>query len=666
MMSKTDIKKKISDLRSRLNRHNYNYYVLAKPEISDYEYDMLMNELTKLEKENPEFFDSNSPSVKVGDDSSNEFPKTAHKYPMLSLGNTYNEGELRDFDNRVRKTIGENFDYCCELKYDGASISITYENGKFKHAVTRGDGTRGDLVSANVKTIRSIPLELFGDGFPAEFEIRGEIFMRHDTFNLLNKQRSENNETPFANPRNATAGTLKLQNSKEVAKRNLDCFLYYIAADEMPKDSHFENLKDAKKWGFNVPEYMKRCNNINEVLNFVREWDEKRHNLPFDIDGIVVKVDSIKMQKQLGMTAKSPRWAISYKYKAEAARTILKSISYQVGRTGAITPVANLTPVLLAGTTVKRASLHNADIIAALDVRIGDTVHIEKGGEIIPKITGVDISKRDTKAIKVEFIDKCPECGATLIRAEGEALHYCPNENGCPPQIKGKLEHFISRNAMNIGGGEATVELLYNEGLVKNIADFYDLKKDDVVELERFAEKSAQNLIDSINKSVQVPFERVLYAIGIRHVGVTMAKKLANAIKTIDKIMAANHEELVEVDEIGDKIAESIINFFDNNENRLLIERLKKAGLKFEIEKKQDASDKLAGKTFVISGTFDKHSRDELKVLIEQNGGKNTGSVSKKTSFLLAGENIGPSKLEKATKNGVQIISEDDFLEMIG
>ncbi len=666
-MDKQTIFDRITDLRKQLNKHNYKYYVLNQPEISDFDFDKLMHELFSLEKENPEFFDENSPTMRVGSDLNKDFPKKKHKTPMLSLGNTYSHGELIDFDQRIKKAIGEDFSYSCELKYDGTSISLTYIDGKLKYGVTRGDGIFGDLVTENVRTIKSIPLVLQGQNYPSELEIRGEIFMPHHVFDRLNKKRKAEGKTAFANPRNAASGTLKMQNSAEVGKRKLDCFLYYIAAENLHSDSHTENLEQAKKWGFNIPRHMKKCKNITEAIEFIRHWEKERENLPYDIDGIVLKVDSLKLQHKLGSTAKSPRWAISYKYKAERAKTELLSIDFQVGRTGAITPVANLKPVLLAGTTVKRASLHNADIIAELDVRIGDTLEIEKGGEIIPKIVEVDVSKRHRNSLPFAYIQKCPECGSQLSRKDGEAQHYCPNEDLCPPQIKGKIAHFISRKAMNIAMGEAGIDLLFENGKIHNAADLYALKTDDLIGLEGFAQKSAQNLIDSIEASKKVPFERVLYAIGIRHVGNTVAKKIAKKLTSIDKIISAKFEELIEIDEIGETIAESIKAFFGKEKNKILLEKLRNYGVQLQSDpsRQSDETDILAGKSIVISGTFEKYSRDELKALIEKNGGKNTASVSKKTSYLLAGEKTGLSKLEKAKKLAVEIISEKDFLSMI-
>ena len=662
-----DIKQRIDNLRKQLAHHNYLYYVKAQPEISDYEYDLLMKELQALEKEHPEFYDPNSPTQRVGSDINKEFKQVKHKYGMLSLSNTYNEGELRDFDMRVRKLINKAPVYVCELKFDGTAIGLTYEKGEFVRAVTRGDGVMGDDVSDNVRTIKSIPLKLRGSDYPEEFEIRGEIFMPRKVFEELNKQRIEAGEEPYVNPRNTAAGSLKLQNSSEVAKRKLDCYLYYMLGENLPSDSHYENLQMAKKWGFKISEHIKLAQNIDEVLEYINYWEENRKNLPYDIDGIVIKVDSLALQKQLGFTAKSPRWAISYKFLAERVRTKLLSVDYQVGRTGAITPVANLEPVFIAGTTVKRASLHNADQIELLDLHINDFVFVEKGGEIIPKVVGVDVENRPPDAQKIKYITQCPECGTVLIRREGEAKHYCPNEYACPPQIKGKIEHFISRKAMNIDGlGSETIDLLYEKGLVKNIADLYELKKEQLIPLERMGEKSANNVIKGIEESKSVPFHRVLFALGIRYVGETVAKKLAEHFENIDALINAGFDDLIHVDEIGEKIAESVIEYFKSDANRQLINRLKNYGLQFEISDSQkEKSDKLKGLSIVISGVFQKFSRDALKEMIAANGGKNTSSLSKKTDYLLAGDKMGPAKLEKAKKLGIKIISEDDFLKMI-
>jgi DNA ligase (NAD+) len=662
-----NIKQKIEQIREQLAHHNYLYYVKSQPEISDYEYDLLMKELQRLEDAHPEFFDPNSPTQRVGSDINKEFKQVKHKYGMLSLSNTYNEGELRDFDQRVRKLINKTPTYVCELKFDGTAIGLTYKNGVFIRALTRGDGLVGDDVSDNVRTIKSIPLKLRGEGYPDEFEIRGEIFMPRKVFDELNKQRIEAGEEPYINPRNTAAGSLKLQNSSEVAKRKLDCYLYYMLGENLPSDSHYENLQYAKKWGFKISEHIKLAESIDQVLQYINYWEENRKELPYDIDGIVIKVDSLALQKQLGFTAKSPRWAISYKFLAERVPTKLLSIDYQVGRTGAITPVANLSPVFIAGTTVKRASLHNADQIELLDLHINDTVFVEKGGEIIPKVVGVDKENRPEDAVKIKYITHCPECGSKLVRKEGEAKHYCPNEFACPPQIKGKIEHFISRKAMNIDGlGSETIDLLFEQGLVKNIADLYELKKEQLVPLERMGEKSAENVIKAIQKSKKTAFHRVLFALGIRYVGETVAKKLAEYFGGIDALARASFDDLIAVDEIGEKIAESIIDYFKSDYNKNLINRLKNYGLQFSAEKNTEKkSDKLNGLSIVISGVFQKHSRDELKELIVANGGKNTGSISKKTDYLLAGDKMGPAKREKAEKLGVKIISEDEFLDMI-
>ncbi len=667
MTTNSSVETRILQLRKLLDEHNYRYYVLSQPVISDFEYDQYMKELTDLENKYPEYFDANSPTQRVGDDRNAEFKQVEHKYPMMSLSNTYSREELKEFENRIRKIIQEPVEYICELKYDGTSISLTYEGGKLVRAVTRGDGEKGDDVTSNVRTIRSIPLVLNKNGHPDNFEMRGEILLPHKGFEKMNKEREEIGEMPFANPRNAAAGTLKMQNSSLVAKRPLDCFLYYLLGEDLPFQSHYENLMKAKEWGFKVPEYITKCRSLEEVFSFIDRWDKERENLPYDIDGIVIKVNSYEQQRKLGFTAKSPRWAIAYKFKAEQASTRLISIDYQVGRTGAITPVANLDPVLLAGTTVKRASLHNADQIALLDIRLNDIVFIEKGGEIIPKVVGVDKDKRRDDSKPVEYIRNCPECGTLLVRNEGEAKHYCPNENGCPPQIKGKLEHFVSRKAMDIGLAEATIDQLYRQGLLKDIADFYELKKEQLLSLERFAEKSADNLIKSIEDSKKVPFTRVLYALGIRYVGETVAKKIALHLRSIDKLAGSDVDELIEVEEIGDIIAESIYRYFNNEKNRELISRLKNAGIQFEIKEEsvQNISDKLSGKSIIISGVFQNFSRDEIKVMIEKHGGKNVTSISSKTDYLVAGENIGPSKLEKARKLKIPILSEDEFINLI-
>lgn len=659
---------RIYQLREELHTHNYNYYVLNSPVISDIEFDHMMRELQDLEAKYPETYDENSPTMRVGSDINKDFVQVEHRYPMLSLGNTYSEEEVTDFYERVRKSLNEDFEICCEMKFDGTSISLTYENGKLVRAVTRGDGVKGDDVTNNVKTIRTIPLVLKGDNYPKEFEIRGEILMPWEVFEKLNKEREAREEPLFANPRNAASGTLKLQNSSVVASRKLDAYLYYLLGDNLPCDGHYENLQEARKWGFKISDTTRKVKTLQEVFDFIKYWDTERKNLPVATDGIVLKVNSIRQQKNLGYTAKSPRWAIAYKFQAEKALTKLQKVTYQVGRTGAITPVANLDPVQLSGTIVKRASLHNADIIESLDLHEGDMVYVEKGGEIIPKITGVDIASRTPDSMPVKFITHCPECGEPLTRFDDEAAHYCTNEDSCPPQIKGKIEHFISRKAMNIEGlGPETVDLFYQEGMIGNAADLYNLREQDIARLERFGEKSAQNIMAGLEASRQVSFERVLFALGIRFVGETVAKKLARSIKNIDTLMSATKEELMAIDEIGEKIAESIIHFFSSEKNRELVTRLKAAGLKMEMEAEDTAavSNILEGQSIVISGVFAVHSRDEYKDIIEKHGGKNVGSISKKTSFILAGENMGPSKLEKAQKLGIKIMDEKEFLELI-
>ncbi len=662
------ILQKIEDLRAQLNEHNYNYYVLNAPVISDIDFDRLMKELQDLENQYPQYADTNSPTQRVGSDINKSFKQVVHKYPMLSLSNTYTIGEVSDFYNRIKDLLNADFQIVGELKYDGTSISLTYIDGKLVRAVTRGDGTQGDDVTDNIKTIRSIPLQLRGTDYPKEFEIRGEVLMPWRVFEKLNQEREAQEEPLFANPRNAASGTLKLQNSSIVASRQLDAYLYYLLGENLPFDSHFENLQAARSWGFKISDATNRLSSLSEINEFIRFWDVNRKNLPVATDGIVFKVDSLLQQKNLGYTAKSPRWAIAYKFQAERAETRLNYVSYQVGRTGAVTPVANLDPVQLSGTTVKRASLHNADIIESLDLHIGDMVYVEKGGEIIPKIVGVNTDARFMIGEKVGFINRCPECNTPLIRYEGEAAHYCPNETGCPPQIKGRIEHFISRRAMNIEGiGTETVDLFFRLGIIKNVADLYTLNITQLAQLDRLGEKSARNITESISNSVNVPFERVLFALGIRFVGETTAKKLAYAFKNIDNIKNATEEELVVVDEIGTRIARSVISYFKDKRNLEQIDRLKEYGLKFEISQEQISrnTDRLQGATIVISGTFIHHSREEYKMLIEQHGGKNTGSISGKTDFLLAGSNMGPAKLEKANKLGVKIISENDFLNMI-
>jgi len=669
-MSLFEVKEEMDTLVAELNQHNYNYYVLAMPTIGDYEFDKKLKHLTELEKANPDFADPNSPTQRVGGDVTKNFITVKHKYPMLSLGNTYNEQDLRDFDERIRKAIGDNFEYVCELKFDGLSISLTYENGKLSRAVTRGDGTQGDDVTANVKTIHTIPHQLKNTNAPEHFEIRGEIFMHKAAFLRLNAAREELGEIPYANPRNFASGTIKMQDSKEVAKRPLDGFIYFLYTDKNEFKTHWDSLNAVKDWGFHVCENNRLVNSIDDVLAFIHHWEDERFKLSYDIDGIVIKVNSYAQQQELGFTAKSPRWAISYKYKAAEVETILEKVTYQVGRTGAVTPVANLKPVLLAGTTVKRATLHNANEIGRLDLHEGDTVFVEKGGEIIPKIIKVNLDKRLANATKVNYLHNCPECGTELIRKEGEAVHYCPNDEGCPPQIVGKIQHFIGRKAMNIDGlGDETIETFFKRGLIKHISDLYTLhqKSEELKGIERFGERSIDNMLAGIEKSKEMPFEKVLFGLGIRYVGETVAKKLAAGVKNIDKLATASLEELIAIDEIGQRIAESIIEYFGNQEHLKQIELLKLAGLAFEIEEKVITldSDTLIGKTFVISGVFEQYSRDELKDLIEANGGKILSSISAKLNFLVAGDNMGPSKLEKATKLNIPIISDTELLAMI-
>ena len=662
------VKDKIKALREALEQHNYNYYVLSAPTISYREFDEMMKELQVLEEAHPEYADPHSPTQRVGSDLSKEFEQVVHKYPMLSLGNTYSEDEVKDFYERIARDLNEPFEIVAELKYDGTSISLTYEDGRLVRAVTRGDGTRGDDVTANVKTIRSVPLKLMGDRYPATFEIRGEILLPWAEFDRLNKEREEQEEPLFANPRNAASGTLKQQNPAVVAARKLDAYFYYLLGEELPAETHFDNLEAARSWGFKIPNVIRVCNSLEDIYDYIAYWDVERKNLPVATDGIVLKVNSLRQQRNLGFTAKSPRWAIAYKFQAERAVTRLNSVSFQVGRTGAVTPVANLEPVLLAGTTVKRASLHNADIIEGLDLHLGDKVFVEKGGEIIPKIVGVDVEARGLLVgDKVRFIRSCPECGTPLMRPEGEAAHYCPNEAGCPPQIKGKIEHFVTRRAMNINMGPETVEDLYEAGYIKDTADLYTLEIADLLRLERWADKSARNLMASLEESKQVPFERVLYGLGIRFVGETVAKRLVSAFHSMEQLEQASFEDLTAVDEIGERIARSIIAYFADERNRTLVNRLKEYGLQMSVaeEKLANRSEKLKGLSIVISGTFAKHSRDEYKAMIEQHGGKNSGSVSGKTDYILAGDNMGPAKLEKAAKLGVKIINEDEFLNMI-
>lgn len=664
------VKERIELLRKQLHEHNYNYYVLSQPVISDFEFDKLMKELIDLEAEHPELHDPNSPSVRVGSDINNNFPQVNHRYPMLSLQNTYSEGEVTDFFNRVKKGLNEPFEIVCELKFDGTSISLIYEKGRLVRAVTRGDGRMGDDVTDNVRTIRNIPLILKGDSLPDYLEARGEILLPWSSFEQINKEREEQEEPLFANPRNAASGTLKLLDSRVVASRRLESYIYNITGEDLPTDSHFENLKLARSWGLNVSDTMRKCKSPDEIFDFINYWNVERKNLPVTTDGIVIKVDSLIQQRNLGSTSKFPRWAIAYKFNAEQAISRLESVTYQVGRTGAVTPVANLEPVLLSGTTVKRASLYNEDAIKALDLHIGDMVYVEKGGEIIPKITAVDLEARKENFMigdKVRFATKCPDCGTTLVRNEDEAAHYCPNSEGCPTQIKGRIEHFVTRRAMNITIGPETITLLYDKGLIRDASDLYNLKFEDLVNLERWGETSARNLIESIEKSKSVPYERVLFALGIRYVGETVAQKLASAFPNIDKLIKATIEELTSVEEIGNRIAQSLIDYFSKPEFMQFVMRLKEHGLQFELSEDVLAAktEKLKGLTIVISGTFKLHSRDEYKAMILQNGGKNSGSVSKNTDYILAGDNMGPAKLEKAQKQGVKIINEEDFLKLI-
>lgn len=666
MVSIEQIQEQIEGLRRQLSYHNHKYYVENSPEISDFDFDKMMRTLVDLEAQYPQFYDPLSPSVRVGSDRTAEFASVAHRYPMLSLSNTYSIEELSQFIDRIESEKGAT-EFACELKFDGTAISLTYERGRLVRAVTRGDGTTGDDVTTNVKTIRSIPLTLSGSGYPDLFEIRGEIFMPYASFDRLNSEREAAGETLFANPRNAAAGTLKQQQSAVVAKRGLDCILYQMAGDNLPFTNHIENLNAARSWGFKISEYMTLCHGAAEVIDYINHWDEARKTLPYPTDGVVIKVNDFALRRSLGFTAKSPRWAVAYKFKAESALTKLLSVDFQVGRTGAITPVANLEPVLLAGTTVKRASLHNAEQIAALDIRVGDMVYVEKGGEIIPKITGVELAERTAECKPFEYIDRCPECGAELVRFEGEAKHYCPNQSGCRPQIVGRVVHFIGRKALNIDGlGGETVELLFENGLVRDIADLYSLKAADLAVLPRLGEKSADNIINSIEASKSVPFARVLFGLGIRFVGETTAKYMAAHFKSLDAVMAADKEALMESDEVGDKIAESIIGYFADPVNITILERLRTAGLQFETEVAERKSDVLAGKNVVVSGKFLLHSRDELKALIELHGGKNQSGVSSNTDFIVAGENMGPAKLQKAEKLGVNILSEEEFVALIG
>ncbi len=664
----TTEQQRIEQLRRELHDHNYRYYVLNQPSISDYDFDMLMHELQDLEARHPELYDANSPTQRVGSDISSEFRQVKHRYPMLSLANTYSEEDVRQWYDSVKKGLaGEDFEVCCELKYDGLSISLTYVDGQLTQAVTRGDGVQGDDVTQNVRTIRAIPLVLPGTGYPKEFEIRGEILMPWASFERLNREREAAEEPLFANPRNAASGTLKSLDSRVVASRQLDAYLYYLLGEELPADGHYENLEAARSWGFKISQGMKKAKSVEDILGYINYWDTERKNLPVATDGIVLKVNSLRQQRALGFTAKSPRWAIAYKFKAEREQTRLLEVTYQVGRTGAVTPVANMEPVQLAGTTVRRATLNNEDFIRSFDLHIGDMVYVEKGGEIIPKIVGVNIDERPIIAQPVQFIKRCPECGTPLVRYEGEAAWYCPNDAGCPPQIKGRIEHFISRKAMNIDSlGPETVDEYFRRGLIHNVADLYDI---DVQQIngDGSRTKSAQKIVNSIKKSCEVPFERVVFALGIRFVGETSARLLARHFKTMDALMAAGLEELQEVDGIGEVMAKSIIGYFHNEQSREIVERLRSYGLQFALSAEQTAqqSDLLNGQSIVISGVFQHHSRDEYKLLIEQNGGKNVGSISGKTSFILAGDNMGPSKLEKAQKLGIRIVSEDEFLSLL-
>jgi DNA ligase (NAD+) len=666
-MNSSDAKNLIEKLKKEIEEHDYNYYVLNKPVISDFEYDLLLNELDTLEKKFPLLITGDSPTRRVGSDLTNEFRQYDHRYPMLSLGNTYNEGDLGEFISRVEKATSSAAEYTCELKYDGASISLTYLEGILCRALTRGDGTRGDDVTRNIRTISSIPSKITGANIPAELVMRGEIIMSRAVFMRLNEEREKSGLSPFANPRNAAAGTLKLLDSRVVASRQLDCMFYFMLSDELPGETHYDNLTLAREWGFNVPDTIQLCRNAGEVMAYINQWENKRHDLPFDTDGVVIKVNLLALQEKLGFTAKSPRWAIAYKYKAEQVSTRLVSVSFQVGRTGNVTPVANLEPVLLAGSTVRRASLHNEDQLKLLDLHLNDMVFVEKGGEIIPKIVGVDHSARDQHNEKVVFISSCPECGGKLVKKEGEANHFCPNYLHCPPQLKGRIEHFISRKAMDIDGlGEETIDLLFNNGLLKNYADLYDLKKEQLVPLERLGEKSASNIIRSIGSSLSVPFHRVLYALGIRHVGESVAKLLSTRFRSISELESAGYEQLTAISEIGPRIAESIISFFADAGNREILTRLVKAGLRFASEDVKHESNKLAGKRILISGMFKRYTRDEYKDMIEKNGGRNATSVSANTSFILAGDNMGPSKRERAAELGIPLVNENDFLKSLG
>lgn len=660
------MKNRLLELRQLLHQYNYEYYVLSQPTISDYEFDMMLKELQQLESEYPDLYDPTSPTNRVGSDISTDFKQVKHSFPMLSLGNTYSQEEVIDFLNRAKKLVPEDMEIVCELKYDGTSISLTYEDGMLVRAITRGDGEQGDDVTANVKTIRTIPLRLQGQDFPKKMEVRGEVLMPWNVFERLNQEREEQEESLFANPRNAASGTIKLQNSKEVSRRKLDAYLYSLLGTQLPSKTHYENLQLLKSWGFKVSDAVKVCKNIDEVFEFINYWNVERKNLPVATDGIVLKINSLAQQEELGFTSKTPRWAIAYKFQAERACTRLNSIDFQVGRTGAVTPVANLDPVQLSGTIVKRASLHNDDFIQGLDLYIGDMVYVEKGGEIIPKIVGVDLDARLLIGDKVRFISKCPECNTNLIRYDGEAAHYCPNQMYCPPQIKGRIEHFVSRKAMNINIGKESIELLYSKGLINNVADLYSLTLEDLISLERWGQKSAENLLKSLEESKKVEFHRVLFALGIRFVGATVAKRITNQLSSMEAISSATIEQLMKIDDVGERVANSIVDFFSNEQNVDIVNRLKQIGLQMEGEKSEELiSDKLSGFSIVISGTFSQFSRDELKLMIEKNGGKNVSSISSKTSFLVAGENMGPSKLEKAKSLGLKILSETEFLNLL-
>lgn len=660
------MKNRLLELRQLLHQYNYEYYVLSQPTISDYEFDMMLKELQQLESEYPDLYDPTSPTNRVGSDISTDFKQVKHSFPMLSLGNTYSQEEVIDFLNRAKKLVPEDMEIVCELKYDGTSISLTYEDGMLVRAITRGDGEQGDDVTANVKTIRTIPLRLQGQDFPKTMEVRGEVLMPWNVFERLNQEREEQEESLFANPRNAASGTIKLQNSKEVSRRKLDAYLYSLLGTQLPSKTHYENLQLLRSWGFKVSDAVKVCKNIDEVFEFINYWNVERKNLPVATDGIVLKINSLAQQEELGFTSKTPRWAIAYKFQAERACTRLNSIDFQVGRTGAVTPVANLDPVQLSGTIVKRASLHNDDFIQGLDLYIGDMVYVEKGGEIIPKIVGVDLDARLLIGDKVRFISKCPECNTNLIRYDGEAAHYCPNQMYCPPQIKGRIEHFVSRKAMNINIGKESIELLYSKGLINNVADLYSLTLEDLISLERWGQKSAENLLKSLEESKKVEFHRVLFALGIRFVGATVAKRITNQLSSMEAISSATIEQLMKIDDVGERVANSIVDFFSNEQNVDIVNRLKQIGLQMEGEKSEELiSDKLSGFSIVISGTFSQFSRDELKLMIEKNGGKNVSSISSKTSFLVAGENMGPSKLEKAKSLGLKILSETEFLNLL-